>query len=379
MGSERDYYEILGVPRTASEKEIKKAFRTLARKYHPDVCKDPDAEERFKEINEAYSVLSDPQKRAQYDRFGHKAYTESSRGSYTGGGFSGFSADFSGFGDIFETFFGGSFTGSRSRGPQRGADLLMKIQVTLQEAIFGTDREIDLTHSEACPECDGTGSSTKRLKSCPACGGTGQIRQMTQSLFGQVVRMTTCTQCGGRGKVPEKKCRACNGTGHTQVRRTITVHIPPGIETGMRLRMDGFGEAGEYGAPNGDLFIEVTVLPHDRFTRHGDDLETAVTISPAEAALGTTIKIKTIDGRTVDLRVPAGTQHGTALKIPGEGVRRRGRPGNLLVRVKISIPRRLSQQERELYRQLLELEKGPEKVRRSVFQKMRDGFSGGHR
>lgn len=376
MGSEKDYYEILGVPRTASEKEIKKAYRTLARKYHPDVCKEPDAEERFKEVNEAYSVLSDTQKRAQYDRFGHQAYTESSRGSYAGGGYGGFNADFSGFGDIFETFFGGGFGGQQRRGPQRGADLLMKIQISLQEAVFGTDREVDLNHSEACPECDGTGSSTKKLKTCAACGGTGQMRQMAQSIFGQVVRMTTCPECGGRGKVPEERCRACNGTGRTRVKRTITIHVPPGIDSGMRLRMDGYGEAGDHGAPNGDLFVEVSVLPHDRFTRHGDDLETTAMLTPAQAVLGGTVEVETIDGRRVELHVPAGTQHGTALKIPGEGVRRRGRPGNLLVRAKVVIPRHLSEQERELYRQLLELEAGPEAGKKSFFQDVKEMFTG---
>ncbi len=370
MGPE-SYYDILGVARNASEKEIRKAYRDLARKYHPDVCKDPGAEEKFKKINEAYSVLSDPQKRAQYDRMGHDAFSRASKGSYTGGGgFSDFHADFAGFGDIFDSFFGGGFTGSRqSYGPRRGADLLQKICITLEDAVFGTEQEIELVHSETCPDCDGTGSATKRLSACATCGGTGQMRQVSQTIFGRFVRMSTCTACGGRGKMPEVRCRTCGGTGHTRVRRTVNVHVPPGVDTGTRLRMEGYGEAGDYGAPNGDLFIEIEVAPHKRFVRHGDDLETTLEITPSQAVLGSTVEIETIDGRTISLNVPAGVQHNTGLRIPGEGVRWRGRPGDLLVRVKIVVPTHLTSEQRELYRRLLEIEGGvhPQSRRRKGF------------
>lgn len=361
MAAAGDYYATLNIPRNASEKEIKKAYRTLARKYHPDVCKEPDAEERFKKINEAYSVLSDSQKRAQYDQMGHDTYTSASRGSYAGtGGFSGFNADFSGFGDIFDTFFGGGFGGAQQRrGPQPGADLLMKIQIALQDAVFGTERDVGIMHTEACPDCKGSGSATGNLRACPNCGGSGQMRQTVQSIFGQVVRMSTCSRCGGRGKVPDEECRSCKGTGHTRVKRTVTVHIPPGIDTGMRLRMEGYGEAGDYGAPNGDLFIEVVVLPHKRFVRHGDHLETMVDISPAQAAVGSSVEIETIDGRHVELKVPAGVQPNTLLRIPGGGVRRRGKPGDLHVRVKVVIPKHLSDEEREAYSSLLSIEGHP--------------------
>ena len=207
------YYDTLGVPRDADDKEIKKAYRDLARKYHPDVCKEPGAEERFKGINEAYSVLSDPEKRAQYDRMGHSAYSNASRGSYSGGGgFSGgFSADFSGFGDIFDTFFGGG--ARQSTGPLPGADLLMQMRITLEEAAFGTEKEVGLDHIEPCPACDGSGSETKKFTTCPTCGGSGQMRQMSQSIFGSFVRMSTCTACGGRGKIPESRCKACAAPG----------------------------------------------------------------------------------------------------------------------------------------------------------------------
>jgi len=351
-----DYYDTLGVPRSADEKEIKKAYRNLARKYHPDVCKEPGAEEKFKQINEAYSVLSDDQKKAQYDNMGHETFTNASKGSYSGGGGysgGGFSADFSGFGDIFD-FFGGG--GQRRSGPQPGADLLMRIQIRLEDAVSGTDREIEVMHSEPCTACSGSGSETKKLNVCPRCGGSGQMRQATNSPFGQFVRMMTCSQCGGKGKIPEKICHTCHGTGHSRVKRKVAVHIPAGIDNGMRLRMEGYGEAGDYGAANGDLFLEVYVQPHDRFVRTGDNLETMIEISPAQAVVGTQVDIETIDKQHIDLKVPAGIQYNTALKIAGEGVKRRGRPGDLLVRVKIITPRNISAEQKDLYQKLIELE-----------------------
>ena len=356
-----DYYDILGIPRNADEKEIKKAYRNLARKYHPDVCKDKGAEEKFKEINEAYSVLSDEQKRAQYDNMGHETFTNASKGSYTGGGFG---AEDSlptspGFGDIFD-FFGG---GQRRSGPQPGSDLLMRIQIRLEDAVSGIDRDIEVMHTEPCAACNGSGSETKRLNTCPRCGGTGQMRQTASSAFGQFVRMTPCTQCGGKGKIPEKVCKECRGSGHSRVKRKVSVHIPAGIDNGMRLRMEGYGEAGDFGAANGDLFIEVYVQSHDRFIRSGDNLETTVEISPVQAVLGTSIEIETIDKRHIDLKIPPGIQYNTALKIAGEGMKRRGKPGDLLVRVKIVTPKSVSSEQRELYQKLAELEgksSGPE-------------------
>ncbi|MDP2795996.1 MAG: molecular chaperone DnaJ [Methanoregula sp.] len=349
-----DYYDILGIPRNADDKEVKKAYRNLARKYHPDVCKEPGAEEKFKKINEAYSVLSDEQKKGQYDNMGHETFTNASKGSYTGGGYGGggFSSDFSGFGDIFD-FFGG---GQRRSGPQPGADLLMRIQIRLEDAVSGMDREIEVMHTEPCNTCSGSGSETKRLNMCPRCGGTGQMRQTANSAFGQFVRMASCTQCGGKGKIPEKVCKDCRGSGHTRVKRKVSVHIPAGIDNGMRLRMEGYGEAGDYGAANGDLFIEVYVQSHDRFVRTGDNLETTIEISPAQAALGTSIEIETIDKRHIDLKVPAGIQYNSTLKLGGEGVKRRGHYGDLLVRVKIVTPKSLSNEQKEFYQKLADLE-----------------------
>jgi molecular chaperone DnaJ len=373
-----DYYERLGIPRTADEKEVRKAYRNLARKYHPDVCKEPGAEERFKEINEAYATLSDPERRAQYDRMGHETFTNASKGSYAGGAYEGgFSADFSGFGDIFDAFFGGG-RGSSPRGPQRGDDLLMRIQIPLEDAVAGADREVEIWHTEPCEHCDGTGSDTKTLHTCTRCGGSGQMRQASQTIFGQFVRMTTCTQCGGRGRTPESPCKTCGGRGNQRVKRTVSVHVPAGIEHGMRLRIEGYGEAGEYGAPNGDLYIEVHILPHDRFARIGDNLETVIEVSPAQAVLGSTVEIRTIDGRTVELKVPVGVQFNTALKIPGEGVKRRGRPGDLLVRVRIITPRHISDEERELYTKILEQEgkRSPSDEKKGFFSDLSDMLSG---
>ncbi|MFA5397019.1 MAG: molecular chaperone DnaJ, partial [Methanogenium sp.] len=354
--SGKDYYDILNVPRNADEKELKRAYRSLTKKFHPDINKEEGAEEKFKDINEAYDVLSDRQKRAQYDQMGHDTYTSASKGSYQGGGYgsSGFNADFGGFGDIFDSFFGGGSRGPR--GPQRGSDLLMRIQISLRDAVFGVDRDIDVMHNEPCTDCGGTGSATKKTNVCPRCGGSGQERRANNTPFGQFVSMVTCSQCSGSGRIPEERCKTCNGSGHSRVKRTITVNIPAGVDSGNRLRMEGYGEAGDAGAPNGDLYIEMHVVAHPQFSRIGDNLETSADITPAQATLGSMITIESIDGRKIDVKVPAGVQYNTALKISGEGVRRRGRPGDLLVRIKIAIPKRLNAQEKELYEKILELE-----------------------
>jgi molecular chaperone DnaJ len=232
----------------------------------------------------------------------------------------------------------------------------MRMQISLEEAVAGTDKEIDVLHSEACPTCAGSGSETKKTNVCPRCGGSGQMRQTTQSVFGQFVRMTPCTMCGGRGKIPEKQCRSCHGSGHTRVKRKISIHIPAGVDSGMRLRMEGYGEAGDYGAPNGDLYIEMYVLPNKRFERMGDNLETTVEITPALAVLGTTVDVETIDKRHIEVKIPSGIQYNTALRIAGEGVKRRGKPGDLLVRVKIVTPKGVSGEQKELYEKIAELE-----------------------
>ncbi|HJJ32345.1 MAG TPA: molecular chaperone DnaJ [Methanocorpusculum sp.] len=357
MGSD-SYYDTLGVPKNASQDEIKKAYRNLAKKYHPDVCKEPGAEEKFKTINEAYSVLSDESKRRQYDQLGHDNFTNASKGNYSGAGGAGFNADFSGFGDIFDFFTGGS--GRRQSGPRSGDDMLMRIQITLADAVFGAQREIEVMHTESCPDCDGTGSSTKKTKTCRKCNGTGQVKQIRNSIFGQMVTQSVCPDCGGRGKIPETPCKKCGGSGKTKIRRKITVNIPPGIDTGMRLRMEGYGEAGDYGAPNGDLYIEVHVVSNPKFDREGDNLVTQYEISPAQAVLGSEVEIETIDKKKVNLKIPAGIAYGTRLRISGEGVRRRGSYGSLLVRIVIGTPKKISSAERELYEKILQIENNGE-------------------
>ena len=352
MGSE-SYYDVLGLPRNATETDIKKAYRNLAKKYHPDVCKEPGAEEKFKSINEAYDVLSDETKRRQYDQLGHDNFTNASKGNYSGAGGAGFNADFSGFGDIFD-FFGGG--GRRQSGPREGDDLLMRIQITLEEAVFGTQKEIEVMHTESCPDCEGTGSSTKKTTTCSKCGGTGQIKQVKNSIFGQMVTQSPCPNCGGRGKIPESPCKKCNGTGRTKIRRKVTVNVPAGIDSGMRLRMEGYGEAGDYGARNGDLYIEVYVVSNPKFDREDDNLITQYEISPAQAVLGCEVEIETINRKKVALKIPAGIAYGTRLRIAGEGVRRRGNYGNLLVRIVISVPKKISSAEKELYEKLLKAE-----------------------
>ena len=366
-----NYYDTLNVPRNASQDEIKRAYRTLTKKYHPDICKEDGADEKFKTINEAYSVLSDEKKRAQYDQYGHENYTNASKGSYAGGGghSGGFNADFGGFGDIFDSFFGGG--SRRPRGPRPGNDLLMRISVSLKDVALGTKRDIEVMSHEPCPDCDGTGSANKKTATCPRCKGTGQEQRISQTPFGQFASAAVCSQCHGTGKIPEERCKTCGGTGTQRKKRVLTVDIPAGIETGQRIRMSGYGEAGDPGGQNGDLYVEIRVEPSRDFTRINDNLESSVSISPAEAVLGTKKDIFTIDGRTVELKVPAGVQHGMALKIPGEGIKRRGRPGDLLVRVKINVPKSVSGKVKELYQEILDLEAGkkPDKKKESSKKK----------
>lgn len=364
-----DYYDILGIPRNATDKEIKAAFRSLARKYHPDVCRERGAEEKFKKINEAYSVLSDPQKRARYDMGGKSAFEGASP---FGGGFGGFHTDYYDFGDIFDAFFGGFGERSRQRqGPIPGADILIRLRISLEEAVFGADKDVEVDHTEACPACDATGSVSKRLRPCPTCGGSGQVRHVHATVLGQFIRAAPCGACRGRGRVAETPCTQCRGTGHVQARKKVRVHVPAGIDTGMRLRVGGLGEAGEMGAPSGDLFIEVSVAPHRRFSRAGDHLETTIEITPAQAAIGSSATVETIDRKQVEVQIPEGTEQDAVLTVPGEGVRKKGRSGDLRVRVKIRTPRHLSAEERDLYQKLLQLEGKKKPKRKGLFGHLR--------
>lgn len=392
MAQKRDYYEVLGVSRDATEEEIKKAYRKLARKYHPDVNKeDKDATEKFKEINEAYEVLSDPEKRAQYDHFGHAGMGEggfSTSGTGGFGNFGGFTdfGDFGGgsiFDDIFDIFGGGfGSTGSRRsqsrrKAPMRGADLQYELEITLEEAAFGAEKEIELYRMENCEACAGTGAKAgTSAKTCPTCQGTGQVRQAQTLGNIHFTNVTTCPKCGGSGRIIEEVCPECNGLGRKRVARKIKVNIPPGVDSGSKLRVAGEGEGGENGGPPGDLYIVVRVKPHKLFAREGDDLVYKVPISFVQAALGTEIEVPTLEDK-VKLKIPEGTQPGTRFRLKSKGMPRskgRGR-GDMYVEAEVVIPKNLTGEQRELLVQFAKI--SGEDVKSSskgFFGKMKGAF-----
>lgn len=352
--AKKDYYEVLGLQKGASDDDIKKAFRKLALKYHPDRNPgDKEAEENFKELNEAYQVLTDPEKKAQYDQFGHAGVDGNGFGGFSGGGF-----DFSemgGFGDIFETFFGGGFGGSSSRrknAPQRGADLEYTLTISFEESIFGVEKEISLTRSENCESCDGSGAkSGTSAKACPKCNGTGQIRIQRQTPLGSFVSTSTCDMCGGKGQIIETPCPDCKGKGKVRKNRKITINIPAGVDTGNVLPLRGQGEHGVNGGPPGDLYIRINVTPSKTFKRNGVDIHYDYTISMVKAALGAEITVPTVDGN-VKYTVPEGTQPGTRFRLKGKGVPKvnsSGR-GDQYVHIIVEIPKNLNKEQEEALR-----------------------------
>ena len=371
----RDYYEVLGVPKGASEEEIKKAYRRLARQYHPDVNKDdPNAEEKFKEINEAYEVLSDAQKRAAYDRFGHAGTDPNFNGGGGFGGFGGF--DFGGFGDIFDMFFGG--TGRRrDTGPVRGDDLRYDLRIEFEDAVFGKEMTIRVPRIELCPTCHGNKAKPGTpIKTCTQCNGTGQVQTVQSTPFGRFSTVRPCDRCQGEGKTIETPCPECAGRGRVRRVREINIKIPAGVDTGHRLRVAGEGEAGLRGGPPGDLYVYISVKPHRLFQRTGNDVILEQTISFAQAALGGTVEVPTLDGKT-ELKIPEGTQPGTIFKMRGKGIpylRGSGR-GDQLVRVKIEVPTKLNSAQREAVQKMAEAF-GEEVVPpdKGLFGKVREAF-----
>jgi molecular chaperone DnaJ len=344
----RDPYEVLGVSRDADETEIKKAFRRLARELHPDVNKhDPDAEEKFKEAAEAYEILSDAERRATFDRYGHD-------GLRSGG----FAPNFEGFGsisDLFDAFFGSAFGAAARGGPMQGGDVAVSAEVTLAQAATDTEVELSFEAIDTCEHCHGNGAEPGTpIVTCDRCGGAGVLQAVSRSPFGQVVRQVACDVCGGEGRVAEQPCARCDGRGREVRRRTLRVDIPAGIADGQRIRLAGRGHAGERGGPAGDLYVLVHVAPDERFVRDGDDLVTVLDVPAPLAALGATLQAPSLDG-DVDVDVAAGTQPGSVVTVGGKGMprlRRPGRHGDLRVVVNVVVPRKLSKEQRRLAREL---------------------------
>ncbi|MFB3882087.1 MAG: molecular chaperone DnaJ [Armatimonadota bacterium] len=341
MAEKRDYYEVLGVPRDASQDDIKRAFRRLARRHHPDVNpEDPEAEGRFKEVAEAYEVLGDPDRRQQYDRYGHVLPGSSVSGDFWD--------EFGGFGSLFDAFFGGRRTAARPR-TRRGSDLRYDLEITLEEVHRGVERVIRAERVQVCEDCGGTGSQSRAGEvACLACGGTGETQQVTATPFGRLSTVTTCRRCQGRGAVVSDPCPSCRGQGRRPGESEIRVQIPAGIEEGASIRVSGGGEAGERGAPSGDLYVFVHVKPHAIFERHGRDLSCELPIPFTTAALGGKATVPTLDGAE-ELVVPAGTQTGEVFAIRAAGLpdARTGVPGSLHVKVRVVTPRKLSRKQRE--------------------------------
>ena len=376
-----DYYDILGLSRGVGEEDIRKAFRKKAMEYHPDRNKSPDAEEKFKEINEAYQVLSDRNKRAQYDQFGKAGV--GSNGS-SGQPFDGFEG-FGGFGDIFDSFFGDR---SGRRQAQCGSDLQQRVVLAFEESIFGAERELELTRLEDCGVCDGAGNEPgTSLDTCNTCKGHGQVRRAQRSVFGQFTQVTTCTSCQGRGTTIKSACTNCRGGGKERKTRKISVNIPAGVEDGMQVRLSGEGNAGSEGGGHGNLYVYIDVQEHQFFDREGSDLIYDLPINIAEAALGVNKTIPTLDDEDEDLKLPKGTQHGSEFRIKGKGIPHlnSNRRGDLRIMVNVRVPGSLNQRQQELLQELAASfassngnsnnDEGHEEEDKGIFDKLKDKLS----
>lgn len=349
MGVKRDYYEVLGVGRNATEDEVRRAFRRLARQYHPDVNREEGAEASFKEVNEAYEVLSDPQKRRMYDQFGHSG----PRGFGPGNGPTAGSPFDDLVGDLFESFFGGvgATTGTR-RGPQRGSDLQFDLQLTLEEAAFGVEREVEVTRWATCGTCQGSGAQPgSQPNRCPNCNGTGEIRRAQQTLFGQFVNVMVCDRCRGEGRIISDPCPTCRGNGRVRSPKRIAVKVPAGVDDGQQMRLSGEGEAGVRGGPAGNLFIRLHVAEHATFKRQGADLSYELPLNFIQAALGDEVQVPTLSGEPAALRIPAGTQHGKVFRLREKGIPylNSNRRGDQHVRVRLVTPTDLTDEQKRLF------------------------------
>ena len=372
LAEKRDYYEVLGVSKGASDDEIKKAFRKQSKKYHPDLNPgNKEAEDKFKEVNEAYQVLSDSEKKARNDQFGHAGVDPNfgAGGGYGGGGFGGFD-----FGDIFGDIFGGGFGGGTARrnGPRRGADIRQVIDITFEEAAFGCKKELHVQSQEKCDTCDGTGAKKgTTVTTCPQCQGRGTVQTQQRTILGYMTTQTTCPQCHGEGKIIKEPCRDCRGTGTVRKTKTLEVQIPAGIDHGQTIQLSGKGEAGSKGGPNGDMLLTVRVRPHAIFRREGNDVFIDMPITFVQAALGATVKVPTLDG-VVELSIPEGTQTGSKFRMKGRGIqflRSKGR-GDQYVTVNVEVPRNLTPKQKEILKDFDEDKNYKQK--KSFYDKMKD-------
>ncbi len=375
MADKRDYYEVLGVNRNASEDEIKKAYRKEAKKYHPDLHPgDKEAEAKFKEVNEAYEVLSDSEKKSRYDQFGHAGVDPNFGAGGAGGGFGG--VDFGGiFSDIFGGGFGGFGGGARRNGPVRGNDVRQAVEVTFEEAAFGCKKNLDITKQEPCHTCGGSGAKPGTSPvTCKRCGGRGQVQTQTRTPLGYMTNVSTCPDCHGTGKVVTDPCRDCRGTGRVRKTKTIEVDIPQGINDGQTMQISGGGEPGARGGPAGDLLITVRVRPHAIFRRDEYDVHIEIPITFVQAALGATLKVPTLDG-VVEYDIPEGTQSGSVFRLRNKGVpfiRGKGR-GDQYVKVEVEVPKNLSQRQKEALRDFEAISEGKNyKRQKNFFDKMKD-------
>lgn len=379
MAEKRDYYEVLGIKKGASEEEIKKAYRQMAKKYHPDLNKgDANAEQMFKEVNEAYSVLSDPQKKARYDQYGHAGVDPNYGGGGNGGGFGGFGG-FEDIGDIFSSFFGGGFGGGTSRrnAPIQGEDREVKITISFDEAVFGCSKEIKFSRVEQCPDCAGSGAAKGTSpETCSSCGGSGRVRVQQRTPFGVMQTERVCDKCGGAGKTVKTPCQTCAGKGFIRKQKNFTVNIPAGIDNGQSITLRGQGDAGRNGGPSGDLYVTVSVSKHKIFNRDGMNIYYDVPITFAEATLGAKINIPTLEG-TEEYTIPEGTQPGTVFTLKNRGVTEvhGTRRGNLSFRVNVEVPKNLTQKQKDLLKAFADScgEKNNAQ-KKNFFDKLRDGF-----
>ena len=357
MSTKRDYYDVLGVDKSADATAIKKAYRKLAMKYHPDENPgDKEAEEKFKEINEAYEVLSDETKRRNYDQFGHEGVNGQGFGGAGGFGGQGFGGFDDIFGDIFGDMFGGGFSGGsrqRRRGPERGADIKQRVNISFEEAAFGKKVQVKINRSEECDQCHGSGAKPgTSKKTCPTCHGSGQVQSVQRTPFGNIASTRTCSTCNGEGEVIDSPCSKCHGKGSIRKTKTIEVDIPAGIDNGQMIKLGGQGELGTRGGPRGDLYIEVNVQSHPLFTRDGYDVYLEMPITFAQATLGDKIQVPTLDGK-VEYEVPEGTQTGTVFRLKGKGIPKlkSNVRGDQYVKVTVEIPKKLNEKQKELVRE----------------------------